>query len=115
MISNDITPARHFLIVGLITFIIMAITYPHTLQNDVQVDINNKRPIFALPDKRFLKLGVIAFCCMAAEGTMYDWSGIYFQKAVFAPKALMNMGYVAFISLSGIMIFVFVSKIKIAK
>lgn len=96
MITNDVIPARHFLIVGLITFIIMAITYPNTLRNDVKLDKNNKRPVFALPDKTLIKLGVVAFCCMAAEGTMYDWSGIYFQKAVFAPKALINMGYVAF-------------------
>lgn len=96
MISNDITPARHFLVIGGITFLIMAFTYPNTLRNDVHTDNKVKKPVFALPDRTLLKLGVIAFCCMAAEGTMYDWSGIYFQKAVNAPKALLNLGYVAF-------------------
>jgi MFS family permease len=33
---------------------------------------------------------------MAAEGTMFDWSGIYFQKIVEAPKGLVTLGYAAF-------------------
>jgi MFS family permease len=37
---------------------------------------------------------------MACEGIMYDWSGIYFQKIVNAPKALIATGYIAFMSAS---------------
>ena len=33
---------------------------------------------------------------MAAEGTMFDWSGIYFQKVVQAPPSLVTLGYSAF-------------------
>jgi hypothetical protein len=43
-----------------------------------------------------LMLGLIAFSCMACEGTMFDWSGVYFQKVVEAPKELTTLGYVAF-------------------
>ena len=33
---------------------------------------------------------------MACEGTMFDWSGVYFQKVVEAPKELTTLGYAAF-------------------
>ncbi|WP_374165148.1 MFS transporter [Arcticibacter sp. MXS-1] len=33
---------------------------------------------------------------MACEGTMYDWSGIYFQKAVHASKDVVTLGYVVY-------------------
>ena len=35
---------------------------------------------------------------MVAEGTMFEWSGVYFQKVVAAPTALQTLGYVAFMS-----------------
>jgi MFS family permease len=35
---------------------------------------------------------------MACEGAMFDWSGVYFQKVVAAPKEYTTMGYVAFMS-----------------
>ncbi|WP_324674858.1 MFS transporter [Hymenobacter sp. GOD-10R] len=51
---------------------------------------------FALPDKTLLRFGAIAFTSMACEGTMYDWSSIYFAKAVHAPKELVAAGYTAY-------------------
>ena len=33
---------------------------------------------------------------MVCEGTMFDWSGVYFQKVVAAPKELITLGYAAF-------------------
>ena len=33
---------------------------------------------------------------MVCEGTMFDWSGVYFQKVVAVPKELTTLGYAAF-------------------
>jgi MFS family permease len=35
---------------------------------------------------------------MVCEGAMFDWSGVYFQKVVQAPKGLIPLGYTAFMS-----------------
>ena len=43
-----------------------------------------------------MQLGVIAFCSMAAEGTMFDWSGVYFKEVVEAPRSLVILGYASF-------------------
>ncbi|GGE99986.1 MFS transporter [Hymenobacter cavernae] len=51
---------------------------------------------FSLPDRSLLGFGLIAFTSMACEGTMYDWSSIYFEKAVHAPKAIVTAGFTAY-------------------
>jgi MFS family permease len=35
---------------------------------------------------------------MACEGTMFDWSGIYFQYEVHAPRQLVTLGYAVFMA-----------------
>ena len=43
-----------------------------------------------------LLLGLIAFGSMACEGTMFDWSGVYFETVIRPPKELIRLGYIAF-------------------
>jgi MFS family permease len=43
-------------------------------------------------------LGIIAFCSMICEGTMFDWSGVYFKKVIKAPDGTAGIGYAAFMS-----------------
>ena len=45
-----------------------------------------------------LILGVIAFCSMICEGTMFDWSGVYFRKVIHSPEGIAGIGYTAFMS-----------------
>jgi MFS family permease len=47
-------------------------------------------------DHILFQLGVIAFCSMASEGAMFDWSGIYFKDVVKAPASLVILGYTSF-------------------
>lgn len=37
-------------------------------------------PLLAWPDGPLLLLGLIALCCMLAEGAMADWSSLYYQQ-----------------------------------
>lgn len=57
---------------------------------------SENKPFFQKPDPALLQLGVIGFCSLAAEGAMFDWSGVYFQNVVHAPEALITLGYAAF-------------------
>src|SRR6185369_11148332 len=36
------------------------------------------------------------FACMACEGTMYDWSGIYFKKAVHTSGKTATLAFVLY-------------------
>lgn len=54
---------------------------------------------FARPDKILVQLGLIGFCSMAAEGAMFDWSGVYFDEVLKVDPGLIPLGYVCFMGL----------------
>lgn len=94
MIGRDIIPSNHFILIGAFILAGVAATFNFLLPNEDR----NTSPakLFALPDAALLKLGIIAFCCLMCEGVMFDWSGIYFQKIVQAPREWVGAGYAAF-------------------
>lgn len=51
---------------------------------------------FALPSRRLIPLGVIAFCGFVAEGTVNDWSAVLLTTTTNAPPAVASLGYFAF-------------------
>ncbi|HYJ38273.1 MAG TPA: MFS transporter [Chitinophagaceae bacterium] len=93
-VSAGISPVLHFALISIASGLLVFSSYRSTLPVDVHE--KNKQPIFVLPDKHILVLGLIAFCCMVCEGAMADWSGVYFQKVVETPAAYTTLGYAAF-------------------
>jgi MFS family permease len=92
MVALDLLPWQHFVIAGLAAIICTIIFFAGTVEGS-----DGSQPSgFALPDKKILQLGLIAFGCLVCEGTMFDWSGIYFSKVVKAPGHLTSLGYAAF-------------------
>jgi MFS family permease len=94
MVSQKIQPFEHFIIVACLIALLALTMFRYSLSHDTQQQTNEKG--FALPDRSLLKLGVIAFCSMACEGCMFDWSGIYFRDIVQSPQHLITLGYTAF-------------------
>jgi MFS family permease len=93
MVYWRITPGIHFLIVGVLMVIMGFFAYPGSLH---QPPASTGKRRFAWPDKSLLKYGLISFAVMSCEGTMYDWSGIYFQKAVQASREVVTAGFVVY-------------------
>lgn len=94
MINLHVGPYAHF-------WIITALVAINTVLNEKflvrGVATQQKRTgLFMKPDGTLLQLGIIAFCSMAAEGAMFDWSGVYFKDIVQAPKSLVVLGYASF-------------------
>ncbi|WP_442511120.1 MFS transporter [Novipirellula sp. SH528] len=48
------------------------------------------------PTKTILTLGVMAFCVMAGEGAMADWSAVLLTRTLGASEGIAAMGYAAF-------------------
>jgi hypothetical protein len=53
-------------------------------------------PRFARPSRRLAALGAIAFCALLAEGSVYDWSGVYLSTETGAAAGLAPLGLAAF-------------------
>lgn len=94
MINLHVPPQMHFFYVAAIAFLIVLTSFRYTLRQPGEKTA--KQPFFVKPDKALIGLGIIAFCCMICEGTMYDWSGVYFAKVVNARPGLVTIGYTAF-------------------
>lgn len=65
----------------------------HLLAN---VDIIHSRSAFKLPSITILGISFICMVSFMAEGCVADWSAIYFKEILFAPKAMISLGYAGF-------------------
>jgi MFS family permease len=93
MISLELVPFWHFCIITALSIPVVLLANRYTVKQDAQT---GKQPLFAKPDKTILLYGLIAFGSMVCEGTMFDWSGVYFQNAVAAPAQWVTLGYLLF-------------------
>ena len=95
MLAFDLTPYIHFLIVGVIVFLLMAFNFQFLVKAKETIKIKKKK-MFSKPDSGLIWLGIIGFCSMASEGVMFDWSGVYFKDVIKAPGPLVILGYTSF-------------------
>jgi MFS family permease len=98
MVAANISPLAHFSYVLVFALLLMFSARRSVLPRDAHHGTSTKGPVFVKPDGYIIKLGMIAFASMICEGTMFDWSGVYFQKIVQVPNELTRVGYVAFMS-----------------
>ena len=100
MIANKITPFYHFLLIAIIFIIGLFVTARYLYDDTGPVENSVEQALTLLQKLKLaaplLPLGVIALCSMICEGTMFDWSGIYFKKVVAAPIALQGLGFTSF-------------------
>jgi MFS family permease len=97
MIGWGIPPLQHFTLMALVIWVGVALMRPYLVPADAPSPAD--QPLFVLPDKSLMLLGVLAFCSLLSEGTMFDWSGVYFKKIVLAEKAWVGLGFAAFMSM----------------
>ena len=94
MIGEGILPQQHFMFIAVVVVLVGIAGFRFILPEDI--DGNKNQPVFVMPDKSLLNLGLIAFCSLICEGAMFDWSGVYFKKVVQVEKAWVGLGYTAF-------------------
>jgi MFS family permease len=94
MMNLKLAPRQHFFVVAAMVFIVVFIARRYLITGTSAPAA--KKKLFSKPEGILVKLGIIAFCCMAAEGTMFDWSGVYFREIVKAPHSLVILGYTTF-------------------
>jgi MFS family permease len=92
MVWLELLPWQHFTLISIATITSSLIF----IAGAVAAKSDSKQTGFAWPEKKIMQLGLIAFGCLVCEGTMFDWSGIYFSKVVKAPAHLTSLGYAAF-------------------
>jgi MFS family permease len=97
MIGWGVSPLQHFTTMAAFIWLGVALMRPYLVPADAPSPAD--QPLFVLPDKGLMLLGVLAFCSLLSEGTMFDWSGVYFKKIVLAEKAQVGLGFSAFMAM----------------
>lgn len=86
----------HFVIILIIGVIGIIIFSRGLLKQDIKEsnDINAPKKSFKL-DSSIIILGLIGFGSMFCEGTMFDWSSVYFSTIIKPDESFVRMGYIA--------------------
>jgi len=95
LIFFDFSPAQHYLVVMSISIIIILSAQGYIIK-EKKTSEGGGGMVIKKPDALLLRISLIAFLGMMAEGCMFDWSGVYFKKVVQSDPSLIALGYVAF-------------------
>jgi MFS family permease len=97
MAALGVRPAAHFGSILLLAIGAFIFLYHWMLpresakkSSEKEIVVKNSRS----SGKQLILLGIVAFCSMATEGAMYNWSSVYFQTVLHASTALTRLGYV---------------------
>jgi MFS family permease len=95
LIANEnISVFNHLAFMGTADLLFGILIYRYLVKSDQQSD--KAQPLFALPDKGLILLGIIAFCGMLSEGAMADWSTLYYKKVLNNSRGFATAGFTAF-------------------
>lgn len=84
--------ARHLTSVGVVSLVIVLISYFYVLTNDRETSGNKLQ--LGKPDRFIFYTGLVVFCAAVCEGGIYDWSSVYFREVVQAE--LFTLSYLVF-------------------
>ncbi len=93
-VLSNLSLSIHLVSVSIVLLILSVAFYPNAYY--VRQHVPQRKKLFVWPDKYLLVFAMIAFASMACENVMYDWSGIYFRKAVLAPKETATAAFVLY-------------------
>jgi MFS family permease len=96
-VALNMPPLVHFMIIYGLILCVMAAMQRSILPRDAQQQRIDEAPrkIFTRPDAYVLIIGLLAFANMVCEGTVFDWSSIYFKDVIAPPENLVRLGYIA--------------------
>ncbi len=88
-------PHHLFVICGVSLLFVLWVSR-NLIQDKPDGDQAPEGPLFRMPNKALLSVGIIAFCCMMGEGAISDWSVNYMENITRSPKALAPVALSAF-------------------
>ena len=101
MVTMNVTPFWHFVMILMVAMLILMTMQRTLLPRDAAApndETGKTKLVYTKPDKYIVLLGITVFGSMICEGTMFDWSGVYFEQVVKPDDSLIRLGYIAYMS-----------------
>lgn len=105
MINMEIIPFHHFLIIAAVAVTLILLNYkclqeksPEVKASEVvvsEVPKAEKTSKWKLPELLLIQLGLVWLIALIVENTMFEWSNLYFESVINAPKSL-QVGFLVF-------------------
>jgi MFS family permease len=90
--AAGVDPLPHLAVNGAVCAAVAVVLSRGLLHDEGQAE----GPHFARPSRRLAALGAIAFCALMAEGSVFDWSGVYLADETGAAAGAAPLGLTAF-------------------
>jgi MFS family permease len=88
--------SQHLVIVCGLSLLFVIWVRRNLIEDKPDLSAVNEGPLFRLPNKALLSVGIIAFCCMMGEGAISDWSVNYMENIALSPEAVAPIALSAF-------------------
>ncbi len=97
-----VSATMHFIGVGIFTWLLLSFSAGALMRYERPLSAErSERPKGCLGGWQMtpyiLWLGIASFGCMACEGAIYDWSGVYFRDVVGVNEAQQSFGYFGYL------------------
>lgn len=103
MVNLKWSPLYHFAAVAVLLYAAIFANFRYLVKTKAakpkKLEQEKKRSLLPKINPALAWLGIIGFCSMVSEGIMFDWSGVYFEDVIKAPKSLVIIGYASFMSM----------------
>jgi MFS family permease len=87
---------RHFSIVVIASLMGAFWVSRNLIQDKPDASLQHDGPLFRIPSRALMSVGIIAFCCMMGEGAMADWTVNYMENIAHATRTLAPIALSAF-------------------
>ena len=98
--AHGVKPMTHFTLIALCFGATLPLVSRRLLhvpeERFADPDSPAKAPLYSLPSRAMLALGLVALCVMVGEGAMADWSAVYLRNNIGTAEGVAAAGYATF-------------------
>ena len=96
LVEHGLAPLSHFLLFSALGVLLIALSATRLLRPERAASDVAAPSVFALPDRKLLVFGVLAFCAFLTEGAVADWSAVFLRDTLKTSAAFAAVGFAVF-------------------
>lgn len=97
LVHMEYSILTHYILIAVISIVSAIIMCRQLISEELilKTDCGKSHKFLIKLDLPIILLGLIGFCGMFCEGTMFDWSSVYFETIIKPDESFIRLGYIA--------------------